>query len=794
MRLWTCVAALVVVGAVVAPASRGATPQQVEEAIKKAKEHLLNAQKAGNWEAVPARRPEPRPGPRGEVLITDIINSSQYGGETALITYALIAAGESPQEPRIAAALKWLATQDLNGTYSAAMRAQIWYLLPAAKRKEFGPLVKKDYETLIANMRGSKLLGSAPAPAAGGGRRPPAPAPAPGPAAGPDPEADWKGLYRYTANDSGYDHSASQFAVLGMWALQQAGVEVPTAYWQAVEDAWIKNQEKASGGWNYGKLFRPDPPVTPTMTAAGVATLFITQDYLHFKDGVECKGNVRNKAIDDGIAWLIKNFESIFKSEWPFYALYGMERIGLASGYKYLGTIDWYQRGADTLIKFQQPDGGWGAIHDTAFSLLFLVRGRAPVVMNKLEYAIDFKGEKNATTHWNQRPRDAANVTRWISRQFERELNWQIVNLKGSPEDLHDAPILYITGNQVLNLPPEDEAKLKEFVHQGGMILGNADCGHPGFANTFKKLGSKLFGGEFRELPANHVIYTALYPKSRWKNPLSVHGLTNGVREVMVLVPTSDPARLWQTGAVSGREEAWQFMANLFMYVSEKKDFRFKGESYIVKPDANVTTSKSVKLARLQYGAGTLWNPEPGGWERMKGVMHNAAQTALTVDVVKLGEGKLAPAEYKVAHLTAVGKFKLTDKERAELKAFVDGGGTLIADAAGGIGEAGLALESEIASIGFAKLDLLKQDHPLYAQLGQPVAEIGYRAYAAKNLGAAKGPRLKGAQVKDRLAVVYSSEDLSVGMVGMPIDGIIGYTPASATAVMRAVIAYCGGQ
>ena len=51
------------------------------------------------------------------------------------------------------------------------------------------------------------------------------------------------------------------------------------------------------------------------------------------------------------------------------------------------------------------------AVVNTSFAILFLAQGRAPIVMNKLEY--DIAGKDG---NWNQRPRDVANVTRWIGK------------------------------------------------------------------------------------------------------------------------------------------------------------------------------------------------------------------------------------------------------------------------------------------------------------------------------------------------------------------------------------------
>ena len=56
------------------------------------------------------------------------------------------------------------------------------------------------------------------------------------------------------------------------------------------------------------------------MTAAGVATLFITDDMLHGQEGANCNGNVTDKNIDAGLHWMGEHFDQVKDN----YALYGV--------------------------------------------------------------------------------------------------------------------------------------------------------------------------------------------------------------------------------------------------------------------------------------------------------------------------------------------------------------------------------------------------------------------------------------------------------------------------------------
>lgn len=754
--------------------ARAATPEQVQKAIEKAKEWLYKQQNPkGTWEHVE------KPIPDGEKGDADP-DARQWGGLTSLATYALLAAEESPQAPKLQNAISFLKAAPIEGIYATGMRCQVWLFL--SDDKSVRPLIERDKEFLLRSLHQDvahakdNRFGFYPYYFERGKPHP----------------ADW------------YDHSVSQYGVLGMWALEQAGAEVPIKYWQVVNAAWERAQY-SDGGWSYRQKFVDAAPdstqaaETPQMAAAGIATLFITQEYLT-ADLVACRGNVSNDHIERGLRWMDKRIGEALTNG-NLYGMYGIERIGVASGRKYFSTTNWYEVGADYLVKKQKPDGSWegqwGVLPDTCFALLFLVRGRAPIVFNKVEYSVEEK-KKTVTANWDQRPRDVANFSRWMGRQIERDLNWQTVNLKVPVEDLHDAPILYLTGNQELILSDEEAGKLKAFVDQGGMILGNADCGSRAFATSFEKLGEKLFEGyKFRQVPLTHPIFSdEQFPAKRERSHPRLMGLSNGVRELMLLVPDADLSRAWQARSEKTREEAYHLGANIFLYSVDMRNLRYKGETYIVTPDPKVKPTQKLLVKRLQVGDN--WNPEPGGWPRLAAILHNKPyEIALDVQPAKVEPAELSGA--KIIDLTGTGAFKLTEEQRKTIKDFVNGGGTLIVDAAGGSNEFADAAEAELKAIfgdeaTKALGEPLPADNPIYHLPGADISQVRYRLFARKVLvGDLKVPRVKAISIKGRLAVFYSREDLSAGLVGEPVNGILGYEPESATNIMRNLVLYSSG-
>src|SRR4029079_5663891 len=80
-------------------------------AIQKGKKFLRSQQRSdGSWE--PTGPPAPR--------------VDQQGGNTAMATYALLAAGDGPQEEHIKKAVAWLMKADITGIYALGLRCQVW--------------------------------------------------------------------------------------------------------------------------------------------------------------------------------------------------------------------------------------------------------------------------------------------------------------------------------------------------------------------------------------------------------------------------------------------------------------------------------------------------------------------------------------------------------------------------------------------------------------------------------------------------------------------------------------------
>ncbi len=640
------------------------------------------------------------------------------------------------------------------------------------------------------------------------------------------------------------DNSNSQYGVLGMWAAARSiSYEVPDQYWWTVMKHWMDCQN-VDGGWGYVR----NNASSGTMTAAGVATMFVCYDYLYSSSFVACKSVGDFKPIQRGLDYFDRNFANILSGKMamtttvgdPFYFLYGIERCGLASGYKYFGTADWYKLGAEYLLKTQQPKGNWvggigGADVSTSFALLFLVRGRNAVLFNKLEFP-SLDAGKVVTNDWRCRPRDLAMLTQWISLNFESTRNWQIINLKTPVTEWHDVPILYIAGSLEPSLTAQDIEKLRQYVLQGGTIFSCTECDNPAAPNGFHTgirdiYAKKLFPEyEMVEVPATHELYQKKIEFDLKGKP-KFFMISNGVRP-LVIHTDEDLPKSWQLNQIGTAANHFQAATNLFMYLTDKGKLRLKA-AHAWPDEAKLTDPQrtTIKIVRLKWGRSedgkhyANWNPEPLSLQRFARLFNGKQESDLQDHVINVGQevelqvgdpvdlDKVDQRGAKFAILSGVGTVPpLTSAEEAAIKNFVTQGNFLLVEAAGGDQRFYASMETSLTKIyGAAAINSLASTSDVF-NMKMPDGKLQVikdpndnskntlMLYRGKTLARVKPrpttPPLKAILAKNNPVIFVSQEDISnAGGVGYQSMAVDGYDPGndidgSAYRLLRNLVLY----
>lgn len=662
-------------------------------------------------------------------------------GPTALAMYALLESGVSPQEDRMAKSLEWLAANRSRDVmnYSVSLRANVWALANNQTDGKYVKLLNEDVDLLIRSTTNGWY----------------------------DYKLDPQNPFKWG------DNSNSQFAVLGAWAGKRSDLEIPAGYWMTVMNHWM-NVQNHDGGWDYkdwGGSYG-------SMTAGGVATLYVCFDALFSDAFVRCNANhdVEMRAIDNGLKWLSREFERSLKrpkgheGSHFYYYMYTIERAGLASGYKYFGTVDWFQAGASRILAKQKDNGGWEeSLARTAFAMLFLQRGRHPVLFNKLKFDAD----------WNNRPRDLANVTRWLSRNFEGTVNWQIVTLGSPAADWHDAPLLYLSASRAPDFTDDHIQQLRDYALQGGTILSITECRGSSFSGGMARAYAQMFPEyELEDVPADHPLNTIQFQTGK---RAKLKWITNGIRPLAIHCDEDLPLA-WQQNRSSSERWAFDTIANLYLYTTDKGNMRYRGVKLWPDPVTLTTPKKTVKIVRVKYGG--VWNPEPLALERFARQMANDYQVKVEVLEPVDPEG-LAESGAQVALMTGIGELNLTKAQKDALKAYADTQGLLIIDAAGGAEDFYRSARRVLDDLYTAsQFKPLPADAPLYT-----VPEMAIRGFEYRGKAKARHPggvaALDGVMVDGKLRLIFSREDMTAALVGYECFGIDGYRPADAFAIVR---------
>jgi len=760
-----------------APAVGEVTDRDVRQAIEQGVKFLKENQDKvrGGWSEHPA----------------------QPGGLSALCTLALLNAGVTVDDPAMVKALDYIRSFNApDMTYSVALRTMV---LCAAEPK-------KDLLTIRGNVKWLEAAQLTDATSSARGR---------------------KGMWTYSLRGPGDnlytgDNSNTQFALLALNEAERVGVQVNPATWRLALEHWQQTQ-KEDGAWGY----TPREASTGSMTCAGVCSVVIASGRLSSgsarigdNGSVSCCGESDpDNSVERGLSWLGKHFSvhaNPGSRAYLLYYLYALERTGRLTGRRFIGGHDWYREGAELLVNEQDKIGGsWrgvgtsesNALVATSFALLFLSKGRRPVVIAKAQYE---EGRE-----WDLHPGGVPNLTRHIERVWLRELSWQTIDLQAATVgDLLEAPVLFLSGRQPLTLTREQREQLRRYVEQGGFIFAEAcdgdGCDGQAFDASFRQLMKELFPESgFRLLPPDHPVWFA-EAKVDPAYIKELYGVDACCRTSVVYCPTNLSC-YWELSA-EGRElnapddvrkaiEARvQIGQNVVAYATNRTLKEKLDRPNIAVEDGAVTPGSRdvLVIPKLQHGGGSDDAPHA-----LANLMQYVRQE---VELRALTEHRLVSAtasdlfEYPILFVHGRRSFRWNAAERKALADYVAHGGFIFADAICASPDFANAFRQELEAIfPDQKLQPIPPNHPLFSDdfsgfdlsrvtINDPLlAPEGERLDARRTQTA---PALEGLQIDDRYAVVFSPYDISCALESSSTMQCKGYIKEDAARLGTNIILF----
>ncbi|HVS35628.1 MAG TPA: DUF4159 domain-containing protein [Gemmataceae bacterium] len=651
------------------------------------------------------------------------------------------------------------------------------------------------------------------------------------------PNGYWS--YRYKNGPGGGDASNTQYALLALHEGIRAGADVPKADLESIQKFYLAGQ-KADGSWSY----QPGGGSSMTMTTAGLCGLLITgmdleEGHKDLKDDgsdPNCGVYKEEAPVAKALQWIAdrfpanpqnvddagKYFLGSTEGPVPFYGLYGIERAGRLSGQRFIGGHDWYRVGCQCLVNSQHADGSWSGndrnidgdpIIATSFAMLFLAKGRTPVLMTKLAYG------QRGDTDWCHKHNDLRNVVEFASKDLfkKQPMAWQIFDIRdleaGAPAAIHDlteqlleSPIVYLSGHDG-GVTGAQVDLLKEYLENGGFVFAEACCGeanHPkGFGPKFRDLMKQIYpDADLKLLDASHPIYSA---SGRASDPADfpLYGIERGCKTIVVYSPKAISG-YWEANDVKSDKgaKAFRLADNVIAYATGLEPPRPKLDSVKIEeaPKTAFPRRGYLKVAQLKHGG--QWQPAPKAMHNLM-IEARAAGLDVELDPAEIGPSDHSVVDYAFLYMHGRGEFSFTPEQLKDLRFALEKKGCLLfADACCGSGAFDASFRKFIEAVWAdakdkPKLEPIPPDDELYSAALNGVAIKTVKCRREKPDGSGVetefrdvAPALEGVKINGRWVVIYSRYDIGCALEHHPTPGCLGHDYPSAVALGRAAVLY----
>jgi hypothetical protein len=421
----------------------------------------------------------------------------------------------------------------------------------------------------------------------------------------------------------------------------------------------------------------------------------------------------------------------------------------------------------------------------TSFALLFLAKGRAPVLINKLRHG--------PGGDWNNDADDIRNLVDVVSADWRNLLTWQVVAPDvASVEDMLQAPIVFINGHHSPEFGAVAKENLRAYVDQGGFIVAEACCSRPEFDQGFRALMKEIFpepGYDLHPLGEEHPIWRAKHLINPTVHPL--WGIERGCRTVVVYSPR-DLSCYWNQEKNSPAHptvlKSIKLGQNIIDYatgrempadklvIRELKDFK-----------ADAPKRGALRIAKLKHAG--EWNIAPLA---IPNLMEALRRPPLNFDVV-ISQKDLAPSDPNIVNYPLIyihGRAAFDVEVLDTLRRHLDpGGGTIFADAACGSPAFDASFRKFVATLlPNNPLVPIPHDDEIYTQqVGFNLSDVQYSKAAG---GGRDFPALEGVKLDGHWAVIYSKYDIGCALEHNQRLDCKGYSHESALRIAANVVIY----
>jgi len=421
-----------------------------------------------------------------------------------------------------------------------------------------------------------------------------------------------------------------------------------------------------------------------------------------------------------------------------------------------------------------------------------------PLMIAKLEYG--------TTQDWNTDPGDVDNLMRHCRYELGLWYGWRhlsiaevVANYKAGKKT--KIPILYISGHDRFGFSPDERAALRQYILDGGTLLGDACCGREEFRVSFMGEVQRMFSDRsFDRLEIDHPIYRAYYPYTNvhyryfedgvqhdTQGPPQVLGMNIGCRTAVVLSPW-DMSCGWDEhvhphGSRLLPGDAIRLGINIVSYVA---GLRQLGEVQAVTRQLQAPARRERQrfhMAQLKHNGD--WNPDPNSTQQW--LRHLAVDSSLAVgfDLRGVEASPQRLVNYPFLYMTGHRDPGLGEAEIVALRSHLQAGGFLFVNNCCGRSAFDQHARSLIAKLfPQQKLEAIGAEH----ELMKAFYKVG--TVRDRQSGADRTLELSGVTFNKRLVLLYSRHDMITHLKQVSDPYGNGYDAESCRRLAVNIVAY----